>query len=201
LTDDGQMRGSLYLRDIDLGPLNATLDAVDEACRDTGCYAAGDLVSYAEYSNKVPTALLSSLSLCLVLVGLIVAMVSKATGRVGWVRVLAAAFWGPACLLVVLWIFQVPVNFLTCVFASVLVGLTGDNAIQYLFAGHGTVSRGIEQRGGASIQVALIMALVCLCFLGSAFVPSRRLGLLLALGVVASLIGDIWILRALARRS
>jgi hypothetical protein len=36
-----------------------------------------------------------------------------------------------------------------------------------------------------------------LTFLGSAFVPPRILGVLLAGGLVAALMGDVWILRSL----
>ena len=84
------------------------------------------------------------------------------------------------------------------VFASVLVGLTGDNAIQYVAAGReGRLAEGIARRGGASIQVAVVMTVVSLAFLGSAFVPSRILGTLLGAGFLASLVGDLWILKAL----
>ena len=84
---------------------------------------------------------------------------------------------------------------------SVLVGLTGDNFIQYLFAREGKdLAQGVGRRGVASVQVALLMGLVCLTFLVSSFAPSRTLGLLLALGLVASLVGDLWILCALTAR-
>jgi hypothetical protein len=132
-----------------------------------------------------------------VLVGTLVLGVLRAVGQRRPLAVLGAAFWGPAFMLAVLWWFQVPVTFLTCVFASVLLGLTGDNAIQYSCAGpRGRIVDGIGLRGGASIQVAVVMGLACLTFLGSDFVHSRRLGVLLALGFFASLIGDIWILKA-----
>ena len=96
-------------------------------------------------------------------------------------------------------------NFLTCVFASVLVGLAGDNALQYLCAEDVggrrlLLAEGAARRGGASIQVAVVMSLCALVFLGSAFVASRRLGLLLGLGLMASLVGDLWILRSLLDR-
>jgi hypothetical protein len=45
--------------------------------------------------------------------------------------------------------------------------------------------------------VALVMGLAALVFVGSSFVPSRRLGALLALGFAAAVVGDLWLLRAL----
>jgi hypothetical protein len=41
------------------------------------------------------------------------------------------------------------------------------------------------------------MGLTCLTFLGSSFVASQRLGILMAAGFAASLVGDIWIVKAL----
>jgi len=121
--------------------------------------------------------------------------------RVGgaW-AVLASSFWGVAVMLTALWATRLPLSFLTCGFASVLVGLTGDNVIQYLFArADGRLDAGVRARAGASIQVSVLMALASLVFLGSAFVPSRRLGLLLAAGFVVTLAGDLWLLKALWR--
>jgi predicted RND superfamily exporter protein len=196
-SDDGQARASLYLKDVSLDALSSTLDAVEEVCVEPACHPVGELVSYAEFSGKVRKALLISFSACLVLVGGLLLGVLRVVGQRRPLLVLGAAFWGPAFMLVVLWLAQIPVTFLTCVFASVLLGLTGDNAIQYAFAGpRSRIVEGVGIRGGASIQVALVMGMACLTFLGSDFVPSRRLGILLALGFAASLIGDIWILKA-----
>lgn len=83
-------------------------------------------------------------------------------------------------------------------FASVLVGLTGDNAVQFACTGAGA-REGIARRGGASVLVAVVMALAALVFLGSMFVPPRRLGLLLAGGLLAALVGDVWIFGAVLR--
>ena len=162
-----------------------------------GLYPAGELIAYSEFAQSVPRALLRSLISCLVLVGLVVAFVAHAR-RIPVAPVLAASAWGPALVLCALSVFQVPVTFLTCVFAGVLVGLTGDNALQYAFARPGEpITAGAAARGPVSIQVATVMALCSLVFLGSAFVASRRLGLVLGLGLMASLIGDLWILRSL----
>jgi predicted RND superfamily exporter protein len=112
------------------------------------------------------------------------------------VRAALASAWGPAVTLLAMWALRLPVNLLSVAFASVLVGLTGDNAVQFACAGAGA-RQGIERRGGASVLVALVMALGALVFLGSTFVPPRRLGLLLAGGLLAALVGDVWIFGAL----
>lgn len=197
---DGRARASLYLRDVGLRSLEQTLQAVARACRGGACRAAGDLVAYAEFQNRVPATLFRSLASCLVLVGAVLVGLTWALGQRGAGSVLLAAFWGPAAMVVVLSALQVPLTFLTCVFASALVGLTGDNPIQCLFAARrGGLRAGLDLRGGAALQVGLVTSLAALVFVGSSFVPSRRLGALLALGFLAAVVGDLWLLRALLR--
>ncbi len=200
-SEGGRTRAILYLKGISLKEMNATVRFVEEACRAVRCYPAGDLVSYAEFASKVPSVLFESFGASLLLVGLVLAGLLLLTGHGRLLPVLAASFWGPAFMMAALWILRVPLNYLTCVFASVLVGLAGDNTIQFLLARtEGSLASGMGRRGGASIQVALVMGLACLIFLGSSFVPSQRLGLLLAAGFAVSIVGDIWILKGLLER-
>lgn len=198
-SDGGSARAGVYVADVRHDALTRTLRDVESACAGSGCRAAGDVVSYAEFVGEVPRALFRSFAVCLLLVAGLMTAVFVALRVRGLPWVLAASFWGPAVLLGALWALDVPLSILTCVFASVLVGLTGDNAIQYAFASRGgAIVSGIPRRGGASVQVALVMGTACLWFLGSAFVPSRILGSLLAAGLLASLAGDLWILQGLA---
>jgi hypothetical protein len=98
-------------------------------------------------------------------------------------------------------IFRIKVNFLTCIFASTLVGLTGDNAIQFLLSsGNESLLSGMSQRGKASIVCGSIMAVSSLVFLGSYFVPPRIFGALLSAGFLMSMVGDFWLLKALLPR-
>lgn len=200
--ESGESRYFLYVKQVDSASLNRIREAIDAICSDTGCFAAGDLVVFADYSRRVPDALLRSFGTCLVLVSLLLGWLSFQSGQGRrLLPIFAAAYWGPAVMLTLLWVLQLNITFLTCVFASVLVGLTGDNYIQYLFARDGeNLASGVGRRGVASVQVALIMGLVSLTFLGSSFAPSRTLGVLLAMGLVISLVGDLWILRALTSR-
>ncbi len=134
------------------------------------CSAAGSLVAYAEFAELIPRTLLESFLMSL--------------GLVGAIAVLG-----------------IPANMMTCMFASVLVGLTGDNAIQFLLGAsrRGGLEQGIELRGVASIQCSLLMASAALIFLGSYFVHPRVFGVLLSAGLIASLVGDVWILKGLIR--
>ena len=198
LAPDGSLRAVVYLADVELLALEKTVGALKALCRREGGYVGGELVTYAEFADRVPATLFGSLGLCLLLVGAVLLALLVAAGQRGKLPVLLASMWGPAAMMILLWVLRVPLSFLTCIFASVLVGMAGDNVIQYVFATRrDRLQQGIQRRGVASILVALSMALACLVFTGSAFVPSRRLGLLLALGFLLSLAGDLWVLRGL----
>lgn len=197
--EGGRMRAAVFLTDADVATVARVRDEVLRRFPDGDGFPAGELVSYADFSEVVPRTLLQSLGSCLLLVGLLVALLYRAVGLPGgggW-AVLASAF-GPAAALSVVWASGLHVNFVTVVFASVLAGLTGDNAVQFACAAHGgTLGAAIDRRGGAAALVTLVMAACALTFLGSTFVPPQRLGLLLAGGLVAALVGDLWVLRAL----
>ena len=107
-------------------------------------------------------------------------------------------------MLVAMATLKIEVNLMTCMFASVLVGLTGDNAIQFLMGSHmkngrADLASGIDGRGGASVICSLLMATAALFFLLSYFGPPRAFGLLLSSGLLAALFGDLWILRSLLK--
>lgn len=198
LAPDGSLRAVVHVADVELLALERTVGELKALCAREGGYVGGELVTYTEFSERVPRTLFGSLGMCLVLVGTVLLVLLVAARQRGKLPVLLASVWGPAAMMALLWALRVPLSFLTCIFASVLVGMTGDNVIQYLFATRSErIEQGIQRRGGASILVALSMAVACLVFTGSAFVPSRRLGALLALGFLLGLAGDLWILRGL----
>jgi hypothetical protein len=197
----GRLRAAVFVSDAHLATMISLRDAVLRRFPDGDGFPAGELVSYADFGEVVPRTLLHSLGSCLLLVGLVIALLYRAAG-LGWGgRAALASAWGPAVALGIVWATGMHVNFLTCVFASVLVGLCGDNAVQFACgAGRGPLRAGIDRRAGAALLVALVMALCALTFLGSVFAPPRALGLLLAAGVSAALVGDVWILGALVGR-
>jgi predicted RND superfamily exporter protein len=194
-------RAALYLKSLNLADLNRTLSHVTQACAKAQCFAAGEGVVYAEYSNRVVGTLVKSFVSSLVLVGAIVLFLAQALGTGTKKELLFSVFWSPVLIVGGLALFRVPLNLTTSMFASVLVGLTGDNAVQYLFASRGgPLQEGIHRRGGASVQVTAIAASASLLFLGLTLVPLKTLGLLLFLGFVISLAGDLWVLSGLITR-
>lgn len=196
----GRLRASVLVGDVGLPTLQRLRGWATTRWPDGDGYPAGELITYADVGDIVPRTLMDSLLTCLALVALVIVLVYRGLG-LGWgVRAALASAWGPAVTLLAMWVARFPVNFLSVAFASVLVGLTGDNAVQFACTGGGA-SQGIERRGGASLLVAVVMALGALVFLGSSFVPPRQLGLLLAGGLLAAVVGDVWIFGALLGRA
>jgi predicted RND superfamily exporter protein len=202
MAPDGRLRASVFLRKADLETLHGLRDRIVARFPDGDGFPAGELVTYAEVGGAVPRTLMSSLLTCLALVGLVIGLLFRALGRSGGLRAIAASFWGPAAMLVAMAALRVPVNFVSVSFASVLVGLTGDNAVQFAWAAsRRELGSGIDRRAGAAVLVAVVMGLCALTFVGSAFLPPRRLGVLLAGGLAAALLGDVLILGGLAGAS
>lgn len=197
--ESGEERTLLYLETTNTEKLNLFREKVEKICPQRECWLAGEFVGFADFSRSLIQTLFESLFLSLFLVGGIIFYLSLATGKKHFMAVMASAFWGPSIMLCGIYLFDLSINFVTCIVASTLVGLTGDNAIQYLFGGD-DLDEGIEDRGVGSIQCAIIMFLCCLTFLGSYFEPPRTLGTLLAAGFLFSLFGDLWILKSLIKK-
>jgi predicted RND superfamily exporter protein len=193
-------RAAVYLKSMDLADLTGTLDRIREVCAKTGCSAAGEGAVYAEYSKEVIGTLFKSFLASLVLVGAIVTALAVAFRSEKKRGLLFSVFWSPAVVIGGLALFQIPMDFTNSIFASVLVGLTGDNAIQYLFASkRGKLADGIARQSGASVHVAIIAASASLLFFGLTLVPMKILGALLFFGFLIALAGDLWILNGITR--
>ena len=192
-------RYGVLLRENDTRSLRNFTTVTERICATVGCRVAGSSIVYAEFSSAVPATLLESLGLSLLLVGFALGALTFAVGRIDLLaRILLSSFWGVGLMFVGIALFRIRVNFLTCVFASVLVGLTGDNAIFFLLGSRRkNFGHGLDKFGGASLKCGVTMAIASLVFLGSYFVPPRIFGLLLASGFLASLYGDFYLLKGL----
>lgn len=192
-------RATLYINDVSIQGLKRLEGQVHQICPNGECRLAGELIAYADFASRVPKTLIDSMVVSLVLVGLIIAFIAFAFNKQRLLpQLLASSFWGPFVMLLILVAFSIPMDFLKCIVFSILIGLTGDNAIQYLFAaGDSELSSGVENRGGASIHTCLFMAITALMYLGSYFNPPKVFGSLLAAGFILALVGDLWLLNGL----
>ncbi|MGE3759470.1 MAG: hypothetical protein AB7H97_17025, partial [Pseudobdellovibrionaceae bacterium] len=164
------------------------------------CYVTGKPIAFADFASKIAGTLYESLAMSLIMVFLLILLLAAYKKRLrSFGTIMASSIFGTSVMLVGMAAFQVPINFLTSVFLSVLVGLTGDNAIHYLYsAKNKALEKGVDERADASIVTSFIMAVSSLVFLGAVFDPPRTLGILLFLGILASLFGDLWVLVGLS---
>ncbi len=193
----GEARAALYMESSDHLTALRIRDRVQALCPERECWATGSIVAYGEFTKTVPSALFGSFSISDILIFLVIIGLAKARRVGGVLPLVVSALWGPAVILCVMRLLDVEINLMTCMFTSVLVGLVGDNAIQFIYSKKDGLAGGILERGGASIICATLMATACLLFLFSPFAPPRVFGLLLSAGFVASVFGDIWILKLL----
>jgi predicted RND superfamily exporter protein len=204
IAKDGTSRALIYLEKTDTTSIKNLQDKVAELCTETqNCHLAGTLISYAEFGDRVLATLLESLWLSLLLVSSVIIYLLWARGHGDFVRILTSVLWGPVALVSVFWLFHFPVNFVTCTFASIVVGIAGDNTIQYLFAcaPNSKLYSGVHKQGAASIQVCVMMMLLSLIFLASYFASVRSLTPLFVIGFLLILVGDLWIYKFLTKEN
>lgn len=192
-------RAILYLGDTDIVAINGLADRVANVCKEN-CYLSGTLVSYGEFGERVLSTFTQSLMMSLALVFFVLLFLVLALRQKNIFALLASALWGPFMLLTIFVIFRVPIFYVTSIFASILIGLAGDNTIQYIFANHRQKDQlGAESFGGASLVLTFCMCCLSSVLFFAYFGPLKLLGLLMIVGFSFSIIGDLWILKALRK--
>ena len=188
-------RHHIFLKTSEISDVLKFRDEVMKQCLDQ-CYVSGAIITYAEFVRHLAETLFESLFVSLILVGLILLALCVVLDFSFPSVVIYSALWGPAVLLILIMVFQIPINMMTSLTASVVLGLTGDNIIEFLFAkDRRRFDEGMDARFPGAIVTSIMMASACLVFLASPFDPPRTLGLLFCLGFLLSLFGDYFVLR------
>ena len=191
---------TLYLDTYSLDAIGSLLKWQQQTCPHGECKLLGQMVSQYEFSQKVIPTLTESLALSLFIVIITLWLLCLSCHEKHTLAVVFSSIWGAVTVIACIKLLRMNINYIVCIFASVLVGIAGDNAIQYLFteeAGHRGVAAGIARKGAGSTQIAIITILLTMLMLGAAFKPIRTLGLLFACGVALALAGDLWLLSGL----
>ena len=196
-SSDGQLRIPLYLFDQDLHSLRKVRDLVNSLCKDD-CRLAGQRVVYLEYGEKISKTMIESFAVSILLVVGILFLLLKSVGKQKFfLPVAISALMGPLVILTLIAIFQVPVTLVTSIFLAVMVGMAGDNAVQYMLSEEGDLEKGIEGRANASIYIALVMMAGSALFLFQSLLPMKILGALFIAGFFINVTGDYWGLKGL----
>jgi predicted RND superfamily exporter protein len=190
-------RAILYLDTTDIVDVNKLKVEVDGLCNGH-CSLAGTLVSYGELGGRVMGSFMESMGTSLILISLTLVVLGFLTQQTGVFKIVISAIWGPLALLFIFLVFQIPVFFVTSIVIAILVGLAGDNAIQFMC--HSKAEVGVKDLGTASVVANLFMSALSAVLLLSYFGALQTLGMLMILGVMLSLFGDIWVFKGLVAR-
>lgn len=193
-------RYHLFLKTSEISHVLKLRDEIHAFCKEH-CYVSGSIVTYAEFVRRLAQTLFESLFVGLVLVSLILWVLAHVLDFSRPSLVIYCALWGPAILLILIMVFRVPINMMTSLTASVVLALTGDNIIEFLFAKKAKkFEQGMEMRFSGALVTTLMMSGACLVFLASPFDPPRTLGVLFCLGFLLSFIGDYFVFRYLWKK-
>ncbi len=195
-----QMLATIYLKNYDTQALGETISFLRAKCGDF-CRPVGEGVVYSDYTASVVRTLLESLLVSLFIVGLTLIALAWIYEVPYKTAIVYSMLWCPVVAVGLVGFSGITVNFVTCLFAPVFVGLAGDNIIQYILSGSkNELAKGIESRGGASVQLSAMAIATSLTFLGFTLVPMKTLGALLAGGFLLLVAGDLLLLKSLISR-
>lgn len=167
-------------------------------CRLPDCALSGKAVSYLDITDDVVDTLLKSFLTSLFWVSVLVLALAGFYRSGSYVQLILSALWGPFIMIAIVSVFKIEMNLITCLFAAVIVGLSGDNAIHYVFASRGRDLReGTLSMGAASVILALTLTICSLTMIAQTLRPLNILGGLLALGFLISLFGEFSLFTAL----
>ncbi|WP_413291245.1 hypothetical protein [Bdellovibrio sp. HCB337] len=198
---DGSERISFYLKDGSTKSFEKLNETLKKVCSPEECHLVGSLYTKSQFTQVVAETFIESSMLSLVLIGSILFFLAYFLKRTHEILpMILASLWAPLTLFAVIKTFGISINFVTCIVITVLVGLAGDNVIQFLFADKKSTLQGIGQLKGGAASCFVLMSLVSLIFLLAPFQPVRMMGALTATGFVAILIGDVLVLEILLNK-
>ncbi len=195
----GELRVPIYLYRQDLHSLRSLRDRVERTCQGK-CRIAGQRVVYLEYGEKISKTMIESFALSIFFVLMILLWLLRIENKLTYFLPLAlSSLMGPLAILSLISLFQIPVTIVTSIFLAVMVGLAGDNAIQFLFGSEGDLSSGVQGKASSSIVVTILMMAGSLMFLFQSLLPMKIIGGLFILGFLINLVGDLWGLKRLLK--
>lgn len=165
------------------------------------CSVKSEVIVSKDYALGILQTLYESaisgfLSIILLIIFLVYAISKKHI-----IPVIASTLWASFMLLMFVVIFQFKINVVTCVALSVLIGLAGDNAIQFLLLRKNSLNSSVHEIGEASTENFILMLLLSSTLFLSYFETPRILALLMVVGISFMFIGDVWILNGLIAKT
>ncbi len=200
--DDGTQVAFVFLKNFWLSDIKSTSDDLKSICQKFSCTVLGGPVILLDYSSRVSQTVISSFSLAAFSLGAILLYLCIVYDQLrSFFYLLYSAMWSPVVIVGLMALFQVPINFITSIVVSVIVGLTGDNAIQFIYkARKKSLQRGISESSGASIRFLLMALVPSLAYLSFVLISEKLLGIFLIIGFILCWVGDVLILKSLVEK-
>lgn len=198
-SSNGQKRAQVFLNSMEMEDVKRLIKDSEEICKDK-CTLTGGLISYNEFSVKILNTLFSSLGMSIILVMFILFFIRDPLKPKQIIALIITSIWGPLVLLSLFVVFKIPMSFVTCICASLLVGLAGDNAIQFIFtAKKSRLDKSVSVLAEASLIITLGMMLLVSVFMLSEIASLSVLGIYILIGFTLGYIGDVWLLKGLIK--
>ncbi|MBF0442913.1 MAG: hypothetical protein HQK54_13485 [Oligoflexales bacterium] len=196
----GRALATVYSNTYDMKSIASIMEMGKRLCPLGECEILGPSISYFEFSQKVIPTLIESLVLCLALIVTTLIVLCYAMRIRSKAKIIYSAVWGALSITGLVKLLGLDVNYVVCIFASVLLGVAGDNTIQFIFSDtglKGDIRKGVEEKGTGSLQIAIITMLISLILIISDFKSLRSLGILFSCGIFFVLAGDLWVLQGI----
>ncbi len=195
------LRIPIYLSDINVSFLRDIRMSINKVCNNY-CRVAGQSIVYLDYNDNISRNLIKSFVVTLFLVLLIILLLIYRNNFERYsIFIIISALLGPLVTLTFMALFKIPINIITSIFISVMVGLSGDNAIHYIFAGKNIFIEGVELKALSSFLISLAMIGGSLFFFFQTLQPMKILGILFLVGFTINLTGDLFALKTLLLRA
>jgi len=105
--------------------------------------------------------------------------------------------WSAFFLLSLVLLLGLRIDVVTSVALSVLIGITGDNIIQFLLFKPDRLSESVQDHGIAAFQSVSLMTVITSVLFLSYFRSPQVLAALLMVGLLLMIVGDVWIFSGL----
>jgi uncharacterized protein len=191
------IRAPIYLKSTNPENLENLVEMKNQHCS-SSFWIVGQSEVYREVSNKLSQNLIESFAISIAIVIIIILILIVLYKKENGFSIILSLLFGPLAMISIMALLNIPVNPMNSLFLAILVGITGDNAIQYIMFNDGKkIENAVNDLGPASIIQGLLMAFGCLFFLFQTLMPMKILGMLFFLGFILNLIGDLWFLKGL----
>ncbi|TDP55021.1 putative RND superfamily exporter protein [Bacteriovorax stolpii] len=185
-----------YIKSYDTKDVPVVVSRIQNICGDK-CSIKSEIIVSKDYAVGILQTLYDSAVSGFFSIIVLISWLVFTISRKHTVPVLLSTLWASFMLLILVVVFQFKINVVTCVALSVLIGLAGDNAIQFLLLQKDSLSESVEEVGEASTENFLLMLLLSGTLFFSYFQTPRTLALLMIIGIILMFIGDLWVLNGL----